>query len=84
MSKFQFLAGAKIFLFAIKFILALVPTQLSFQWVPMAFSQAIKQLDLEGNHSPLFSVKVNVWSYTATAPYIFMAWCLIIKDITNE
>jgi len=50
----------------------------------MAFSQAIKQLDLEGNHSPLFSVKVNVWSYTATAPYIFMAWCLIIKDITNE
>jgi hypothetical protein len=32
----------------------------------------------EADNSPPFSTQVrNVWRYTSTSPYVFMAWCLI-------
>jgi hypothetical protein len=39
----------------------------------------VKQLGLEADYSPLSSAKVvkNVWSYTSTSQYVFMAWCSV-------
>jgi len=53
------------------------PIQLRIQWVLEALSLGVKQLESEADHSPPPSAKVNVWNYTSTPPYIFMAWCLI-------
>jgi hypothetical protein len=41
-------------------------------------SLEVKLLGLEADHSPPSSAEVkNVWSYTSTPPYVFMARCLI-------
>jgi hypothetical protein len=37
-------------------------------------SLGVKQLGHEDEHLRLSSMKVNVWSYTSTFPYIFMGW----------
>ena len=37
----------------------------------------VKWLGQEGNHSCLFSAKMNVWTCTSTYPYGVMVWCLI-------
>jgi hypothetical protein len=48
------------------------------QWVPRALTPWVKRPGREADHSPPSSVEVkNVWSYTYTSPYVFMAWCLV-------
>jgi len=62
-------------LFATTFRLALEPTQPPIQWVTGALFPQVKWLGCEANHSPPISAKVkNVWSYTSTPQYVFMAW----------
>jgi hypothetical protein len=65
--------GLGIFLFTTVFIMALGSTQPPVQGV-----LGVKQLGCEADHSPLSSAEVkNVWSYTSTPQYVFMAWCLV-------
>jgi len=46
--------------------------------VPGALSVGVKRPGREADHSPTFSAEVkNVWSYTSTPQYVFMAWCLV-------
>jgi hypothetical protein len=43
-----------------------------------ALSLGVKWPDHEYGHSPPSSAEVkNVWSYTSTPPYVYMAWCLV-------
>jgi hypothetical protein len=67
------------FLFATAYRPALGPTQPPIQGVLGLFSRGIiKWPGSEGDHSSESSAEVkNVWSYTSTHPYIFMAWCLV-------
>jgi len=45
-------------------------------WVLDAVSLGLKQLGCEPEHSPLQSAESkNVWRYTSTPPYAFMASC---------
>jgi hypothetical protein len=38
----------------------------------------VKRPEREADHLPPFSAKVkNMWSYTSTPQYFFMAWCLV-------
>jgi hypothetical protein len=54
------------------------PTQPPIQWVFRAPSPGIKQQKREADHSPPTSAEVkNMWIYTSTPPYVFVAWCLI-------
>jgi hypothetical protein len=47
-------------------------------WVPEALSPWVKRPGREADHSTPYSAEVkNVWSYTSTAPYVFMSWCLV-------
>jgi hypothetical protein len=46
--------------------------------VPGAFSLGVKRPGSEADYSPPFSAEVkDVWSYTSTPQYVFMAWCLV-------
>jgi hypothetical protein len=59
-------------------VIILMPTQPPIQWVPGALSLGVKQLGHEAYHLSPSSAKVkNVWSYTPTPHYVFMAWCLV-------
>jgi hypothetical protein len=70
--------GLGIFLFTTVPTTAMEPTQLPVQWVPGALSRGVKRPGREADHSPPSSAEVNnVWSYTSTPQYVFMAWCLI-------
>jgi hypothetical protein len=41
----------------------------------------VKQPVPEVNHSPQSSVEVmNVWRYTSTLPYVFMAYFLLVQE----
>jgi hypothetical protein len=54
------------------------PTQPPIQWVPGALSLRLKRPGREADHSPPSSAEVkNVWSYTSTPQYVFIAWCLV-------
>jgi hypothetical protein len=54
------------------------PTQPPIQRIPGSVSQGVKQQGHAADHSPPSSTKINnMWSYTSTPPYVFMAWCLI-------
>jgi hypothetical protein len=54
--------------------LALGPTQLPIQLVPGALSLGVKWPELEADHSPPSIAEVkNMWSYTSTPHYAFMA-----------
>jgi hypothetical protein len=68
----------RIFLFATASKPALGPTQPhNIQWLPGFFFGG-KAAGHETNHSPPSSAEIkNAWSYTYTAPYVCMAWCLI-------
>jgi hypothetical protein len=67
----------EIFLFPTVSRTALGPTQPPVPWVPGALSLGVKRPGREANHSPPSSAEVkNVWTYTSTPPYAFMAWCL--------
>jgi hypothetical protein len=67
-----------IFLFTTMSRTALGPTQPPIQWVPRALSLGVKRPGHESDHSPPSSAEVkNVWSYTSTPQYTFMAWCFV-------
>jgi hypothetical protein len=69
--------GLGIFLFTTASVTALGPTQPPIQWV-VGFSLGIKRPGREADHLPPSSAEVkNVWSYTFTPQYVFLAWCLV-------
>jgi hypothetical protein len=75
---FESRRGLGIFLFTTASSSVLGPTQPPIQWVPGALSMGVKRPDREADHSPPSSAESrNVWSYTSTPQYIFMAWCLV-------
>jgi hypothetical protein len=56
---------------------ALEPTQPPIQWVPGAPSLGVKRPGRDIDHLPPSNAEIkNAWSHTS-APYIFMAWCLV-------
>jgi len=66
------------FLFTTESRPALGPIQPSLHWVPKALSLGLKWPGHEADCSPPACEEVkNVWSYTFTPQYIFMAWCLV-------
>jgi hypothetical protein len=70
--------GGKNFHFSMSSRLALGPTQLPIQWVPRALSPGVKRPGREADLSPPTSTEVKkTWVCTSTAPYVFMAKCLI-------
>jgi len=79
MNGVQFLAGGRdFFLFTTKSRPALQPKQPPVQWILGVLTLVIKQPGHEADYSPQFSAEIkNVWSYTSTIPYVFMAWCLV-------
>jgi hypothetical protein len=65
------------FIFSTASRTALELTQPPIQWVTEGLSPGIKRPGREADHSTPSSAEVkNVWSYTSTLQYIFMAWCL--------
>jgi hypothetical protein len=73
-----------IFLFTTVYRTALGPTQPPIQWVPGALSLGLKRPGREADHSlPSCSEVKNVWSYTSTPQYVFMAWCLVKQAAFN-
>jgi hypothetical protein len=69
-----------IFLLSTASRLALGPTQPPIQWVTWALSLGIKRPGREADHSPPTSAEIkNAWSYTSTAQFAFVAWCLVKK-----
>jgi hypothetical protein len=72
---FDFCRGLGILLFTTASRTALGPTQPPIQWIPGIPSLGPRR---EADHSPPSSAEVkNVWSYTSTPHYVFMAWCLV-------
>jgi hypothetical protein len=58
--------------------LALGPTQIPIRGAHGAFPLRVNGPGCETDHSPPPLAKAkDVWSYTSTLPYNFMAWCLI-------
>jgi hypothetical protein len=69
-------AGTGIFLFTTVSRSDLGLTQLPIQWVPGALFLGVKRPGR--GHSPPSSAGLkNVWSYTTTPQYAFMAWCSV-------
>jgi hypothetical protein len=53
---------------------ALGPAQIPVQWVPGTLSPGIKRPGREADHLPPASAEIkNMWIYTSTPPYAFMA-----------
>jgi hypothetical protein len=50
------------------------PTQPPVKSVSEAISRGLKQPGHEADYSPPPGAEVNVWSYTSTPLYVFMAW----------
>jgi hypothetical protein len=66
------------FLFTTASRLALGRTQPPIQWAPGALSLGVKRPEREAEHSLPSSAEVkNMWSYTSTTQYAFMAWCSV-------
>jgi len=64
-----------IFLFATTSRKALGPTQTPIKREPGFLSPGVKRSGSEADYTPPSSAVVkNVWSYTSTLPYVFMAW----------
>jgi hypothetical protein len=56
----------------------LEPAQPPNELVPWALTAEVKLPGRKTDHSPPSSAEAkNAWSYTATSPYVFMAWCLV-------
>jgi hypothetical protein len=52
-------------------------TLLPVEWAPGAFPPGVVEAGHEAYHAPLSIYEVkNMWSYTTTSPYKFMAWFL--------
>jgi hypothetical protein len=59
------------------------PTQLPIQWIAGTLSLGVKRSVCEADHLPPCSAEIkNVWSYTSTPKYVFMAWC-VLKHRSN-
>jgi hypothetical protein len=73
-SRVRFQGRMGIFLFITAFRTALRPTQPLIQGVAGAISLEVKRSGRETDHSPPSKAEVkNVWSYTSTPQYAFMA-----------
>jgi hypothetical protein len=60
----------------------LTTTQPPIKWIPGVLSSEVKRLGIETDHEPTSSVDVeNLWSYTSTIKYVFVARCLIKCDV---
>jgi hypothetical protein len=57
---------------------ALGPTQTSIQWLPGGSSPGVKWLERETDRSPSNTEAMNVWIYTSSALYAFMAFVATI------
>jgi len=67
--------------------MALGPTQLPIQLVPGTLPLGAKCPGREADHSPASSAEIkNVWSYTSTPQYAFMASTSgdVIKTLTGK
>jgi hypothetical protein len=54
------------------------PILFSIQWVPGVLSTEVRCLGRNANHRSPSSAEVkDMWSYTSTPPYVFMAWFLV-------
>jgi hypothetical protein len=74
----RILAENGIFLFDTVTRRAVKPTQPPVQWVPGALSLGVKRVGREADHSPSsLPMSKNVWSYTSTSQYVFIAWCSV-------
>jgi hypothetical protein len=59
---------------------ALGPKQSPIQWILGSLFLGVKRPGREADHSPPSSAKVkNVWSYTSTLQYVFIALCLAMQ-----
>jgi hypothetical protein len=76
--------GLGIFLFITASRTALRPTQPPIQWVPGALSLGVKWPGREADHSNVVPMSKNVWSYTSTSQYVFMAWCLVTSPLRSH
>jgi hypothetical protein len=75
---FDSLRGLGIFLFTTASRMALRPTQLPIQREIGVISLGVKEPGRETDHSSPSSAEIkNVWSYTSTPQFVFMAWCLV-------
>jgi hypothetical protein len=78
MTRVQYPAGSGIFFLTILSREAVGPTMPTIQWILRALSPEIKHLRHEADHSHPSRAEIkNVWSFTSTPPYDFMAWCLV-------
>jgi hypothetical protein len=80
---FESRQGLSIFFFTTAPRPVLGPTQPPKYWVPGAISLGVKQSGCEANHSPPSAEVKNVWSYTYTLQYVFMAWCSV-KEMDRD
>jgi hypothetical protein len=60
------------------------PTQPPIQWVQGALTPEVKRLGRDADHSPPSTAEVkNMWSYTSTPQYVFMAWWSVKHESTR-
>jgi hypothetical protein len=77
--------SAGTFLFTTASRPSLGSTQPPIQWVPGALSWGVKRPESVTDHSPLSSAEVkNVWRYTSTPQYTYMAWCSVKEEFYFE
>jgi hypothetical protein len=75
---FESQQGLGTFLFTTASRLTLGPTHPPIQWVAGALSLGLKWSGHEADHSSPSNAQVkNVWTYTSTPQYAFMAWCSV-------
>jgi hypothetical protein len=68
--------------FATASIQILGPIQSFINFVLWVFYPGVKQPGHEDDHSPPSTAQVKkMWSYSSTPPYVFMAFCLIMRRI---
>jgi hypothetical protein len=67
-----------IFIFTTASRSAVGSTQPPIQRVPWTLSRGVRREGREADHSSPSSAEVkNVWTYTSTPQYVFLAWCLV-------
>lgn len=70
--------GVKNVIFSTSSRSALGPIHPLIDWIPEAFSTAVKRPESEDDHSPQTSTEFkNTRIYTSTLPYVFVVCCLI-------
>jgi hypothetical protein len=75
---FESQQSLRIFLFTTVSKPALGHTHPPIWWVPEALYLGVKRSRRKSDYSPPSSAEVkNMWSYTSTSQYAFMAWCTV-------